>query len=368
MNAKDLPYWVAFSHVKGIGAVRFRNLLTVFESLQEAWQASPERLLRAGITPRLLNSILEARKKNDPIQITDAIRSKNISIVCWDDEIYPALLKTIATPPPVLYVRGELPSGMEKSIAVVGTRRMTVYGSRTAADLAEFLADQGIVTVSGMARGIDTVVHHSTVQHNGKTVAVFGSGVDVIYPAENRALAERIIENGALVSDYPPGTPPDRTNFPPRNRLISGMSAATIVIEAGEKSGALITAKFAAEQRREVFVIPGNVNAPQSVGTNRLIRDGASPLLQKEDLLTFINSAQAATPKPMAKPFQMSLEDPLEQRILQIVTDDAVHIDEIARVLRLPAGKIASILTMLELKGFVSETAPNTFRINLSLF
>lgn len=364
----DLPYWVAFSHVKGLGAVRFRMLLTAFPSLQEAWEATPTRLVSAGIPSRLVSVIQQARKKIEPIKITQEIYDKGIEVIRWDDDEYPSLLKTIATPPPILYIRGHLPLEMEKSVAIVGTRRMTSYGSSTAADLAEYLADNGVVTVSGMARGIDTVIHHSTVRHNGKTVAVLGSGVDIIYPAENRILAERIMHDGALVSDYPPGTPPDRTNFPPRNRIISGMAAATIVIEAGEKSGALITAKFAAEQGREVFVIPGNVNTPQSIGTNRLIRDGAIPLLQKEDLLDFMKRTDISKPKTISKPLQMSFEDPLEQRIIELISDEAVHIDEISRVLHLPAGKIGAILTMLEIKGFVTETNPNTYRKNQSLF
>lgn len=368
MIDNDLPFWVAFSHVKGLGAVRFRMLLTAFSSLKEAWEAAPARLVSAGIPSRLVAVIQQARKQIDPVKVTAEIHAKGIGIIRWDADEYPSLLKTIAAPPPILYIRGHLPMEMGKSIAIVGTRRMTSYGASTASGLAEYLADNGVITVSGMARGIDTVVHHATVRHNGKTVAVLGSGVDVIYPAENRILAERIMHDGALVSDYPPGTPPDRTNFPPRNRIISGMAAATIVIEAGEKSGALITAKFAAEQGREVFVIPGNVNTPQSIGTNRLIRDGASPLLQKEDLLAFLHTAEISKPKTMSKPLQMSFEDPLEQRIVELISDEAVHIDEISRVLHLPAGKIGAILTMLEIKGFVTETNPNTYRKNQSLF
>lgn len=364
----SLPYWVAFNHIKGLGAVRFKTILNYFPTLEDAWGATPAQLALAGLYDRQIQAILEFRGKNNPEQLYKTITDKGIQAVTWDDPEYPSLLNQISTPPPVLYYRGVMPSAEAKFIAIVGTRRMTAYGSQMAQEISAFLASHGIVIVSGLARGVDSIAHQAALDAGGKTVAILGSGVDVIYPPEHRKLAQEIMETGALISDYAPGTQPERTNFPPRNRIISGMSSASIIIEAGEKSGSLITARFAAEQGREVFVLPGNLNAPQSIGTNRLIRDGARPLLQKEELLEFIDSYQAANPVYMNQNIQISFEDPLEKRILSLIDLEPLHIDEISRRLGIAAGKVASILTMLELKGFVQETAPQTYRKYLSLF
>ncbi|OQA27910.1 MAG: hypothetical protein BWY58_00677 [Chloroflexi bacterium ADurb.Bin344] len=364
----QLAYWVAFNHIKGFGSVRFQLLLNYFSSLEAAWNATPIELAAAGVHERQIKAILDFREKNSPEDLLNKIQRSGISVVTRMDDNYPALLKLIATPPPVLYFKGTLPGQDKNCIAIVGTRRMTAYGSEMAREISAFLASRGVVIVSGLARGIDSVAHQAALNCGGETVAVLGSGVDVIYPPEHRLLAKNITESGALISDYPPGTAPERTNFPPRNRIISGMCSACIIIEAGEKSGSLITARFAAEQGREVFVLPGNLNAPQSIGTNRLIRDGARPLLQKEELLEFIESYESVNPVALNKKIQISFEDPLEQKILDLIDVEALHVDEISRRLGLTAGKASSILTMLELKGFVQETAPQTYRKYLSLF
>jgi DNA processing protein len=356
-------YWVAFNHIKGLGSVRFKAILNYFPTIEDAWEATPAQLAAAGLHNRQIQSMVSFRDAND-----QSILRKNIEIVTWNDDHYPALLKLITNPPPVLYWRGQQLDNNFKCISIVGTRRMTVYGRMMAEEISAYLAQRKVIIVSGLARGVDSIAHQAALKAGGQTIAVLGSGVDVIYPPEHRTLAQNISNSGAVISDYPPGTQPERTNFPPRNRIISGMSSASIIIEAGEKSGSLITARFAAEQGREVFVLPGNLNAPQSVGTNRLIRDGARPLLQKEELAAFLESFQAENPVELTQRMQISFSDPVEKRIIELIDLEPLHVDEISRRLGMPAGKVSSILTMLELKGFVQETGPQTYRKYLSLF
>ena len=214
---------------------------------------------------------------------------KEIKILTWEDADYPDKLMNIDQPPPVIYIRGSIKPEDRWAVAIVGTRRVTSYGRQVTEQVSTYLARNGLTVVSGLARGVDGVAHQTTLANNGRTIAVLGSGIDQIYPPEHRQLAEKIIENGAVISDYHPGTPPDAGNFPPRNRIISGLSLATVVVEAGETSGALITATFAAEQGREVFAVPGPIYAPQSKGTNRLIREGAQPLLDPVDIMESLN-------------------------------------------------------------------------------
>ena len=257
-------FWLAFSHVKGIGAVRFRKLLSFFGELSRAWEADSAELLAAGLSEKNVRDILEKRESLDPLALTEQLRSKDISFLTWEDEAYPRYLKEIAQPPPVLYYKGTITVQDDLAVAIVGTRNVTSYGKQITQDTAAYLAQSGVTVVSGLARGVDGLAHQAAIEAGGRTIAVLGSGVDIIYPPEHRRLAERIKEHGAIVSDYAPGTKPDGINFPPRNRIISGLSRATIVIEAGEKSGALITANVGVERNREVFAVPGSVLSPMS--------------------------------------------------------------------------------------------------------
>ena len=239
-----------------------------------------------------------------------------------------------------------------------------------AEELGRFLSGNGIGVVSGLARGIDGAAQSAVVNAGGRTYAVLGCGVDTIYPPEHRNLARMIVRNGAVISEYAPGTHPDRTNFPQRNRIISGMSSGAIIVEAGEKSGSLITARFAAEQGREVFVVPGKVTDIQSRGTNRLIRDGARPFYEKNELLEFLQTWQAKEPQKMNKPLQEAFSTPEEKIILSMITDEALHlhIDEIVRKSGIPLSKVSSSIVLLELKGMVIETAPQTYQKTRELF
>lgn len=345
-------FWVGFNLVKGIGAVRFQAILDTFGDAETAWQAPAEALRSAGLSPRIVENLIRLRSEVSLEKIWAEICSKNIQVLTWNDEAYPKKLKEIDQPPPVLYTLGEIKSEDEWAVAIVGTRRITAYGRQVAEEIAGYLARSGVTVVSGLARGVDAVAHQAVLDAGGRTLAVLGSGVDRIYPPEHRKMAERIISHGALVSDYPPGTPPEASNFPPRNRIISGLSRAVVVVEAGQESGALITATFAMEQGREVFAVPGNINAPQSLGPNRLIRDGAHPLLNPQDLLESLNlnmvvehrSARSVLPA-----------DATEKKLLQVLGCEPVHVDDIRARAEMPIEKVSAALVMMELKGMVRQ-------------
>jgi DNA processing protein len=273
-------------------------------------------------------------------------------VITWEDDQYPPRLKEIDQPPPVLYVRGSLTSEDQWAVAIVGTRRVTAYGRKLADELATYLVHNGITVVSGLARGTDGVAHEAALKAGGRTIAVLGCGVDVIYPPEHARLADNIIKHGALVSDYPIGSPPESSNFPPRNRIISGMSLATVVIEAGEKSGALITATFAAEQGREVLAVPGGIYSPLSKGTNRLISQGARPMLSVEDVLDSLHLERTQEHRQAQLLFPA---DEVESAILTVLGDDAVQMDEIGIQSGLAIEKISAALALMELKGMVNH-------------
>lgn len=237
-------------------------------------------------------------------------------------------------------------------MAVVGTRRVTPYGRQVTAEIARFLAQNGVTVVSGLARGVDAIAHQTAIQAGGRTIAVLGNGVDVVYPPEHRKLASDIALQGALVSDYPLGTPPDGVNFPPRNRIISGLSLATVVVEAGEKSGALITAEFAVEQGRDVFAVPGSILTPQSEGTNRLIEQGARPLLKMAEILDALKLEQIPEKQLTRK---LNPASAVEKNLLNCLSQDPMHVDELCGLSGLPISQVSATLTMMELKGMVTQ-------------
>ncbi len=345
-------YWVGFNMVKGIGSVRFKTLLDAFGSAETAWNASPEALADAGLSQKIIDTFQKVHKGVSLEQIEERIHSLGVTLLTWDDEGYPRRLKEIDQPPPVLYIRGSLTTDDEWAVAIVGTRRVTSYGRQVAEEVATSLAQNGVTVISGMARGVDSIAHQAAINTGGRTIAVLGNGVDTFYPPENRRLAEQIIEHGALVSDYALGTQPDGVNFPPRNRIISGLSLAVVIIEAGETSGALITASFAGEQGRDVFAVPGNINAPQSKGTNRLIRDGAQPLLSPQDVLESLNLTMVTEHRAarVALP-----SDPVESRLYQLLSQQPMHVDDIRAQANMPIETVSATLAMMELKGMVRQ-------------
>lgn len=348
----DRIYWIGFTYVRGIGAVRFRGLQQAFPDLQTAWNAPAGQLAEAGLTPKIIENLHQVKKQIDLERIQANIQKAGIHVLIWTDENYPRRLKEIDQPPPVLYTLGELTVQDEWAAAIVGTRRMTGYGRQVTEELSELLARHGVTVVSGLARGVDASAHQTTLKNGGRTIAVLGSGVDRIYPPEHRKLAEEIAANGAVISDYPPGTPPESSNFPPRNRIISGLSRVVVVIEAGVTSGALITSTFAAEQGRDVFALPGSIYANTSKGTNRLIQQGARPLLESKDVLDALNIEQVQEYR------QARLElpgDPREQQIMDALGYEPVHIDELGHTTGWGMDTLTSTLTMMELKGMVRQ-------------
>ncbi len=352
MASKDHKYWMGFNLVRGIGSVRFGQILSYFGDLSVAWDAPAEAFREAGLPERALNNLLKTRREVDIDQLYESILADEVKILTLQCEDYPHLLREIDQPPPVLYIKGSLAPEDDFSVAIVGTRRVTAYGQQIARDTSIYLAAHGLTVISGLARGVDVLAHQHALEAGGRSIAVLGSGVDVIYPPEHRKIAEAIVENGAVISDYPMGTQPEGINFPPRNRIISGLSLATIVVEAGERSGALITAEFAVEQGRDVFAVPGNVLSPMSQGTNRLIQKGAYAMVSPQDVLDVLNLAQA---EEYQSARQVLPSDTTEAKILQVMDFEPIHVDEICTEIELPVEKVSAALTVMELKGMVQH-------------
>ena len=345
-------YWVGLNLVKGIGSVRFKALVNTFGNPEAAWNAPPGAWQQAGLSQKIVESFHRVRQGVSLDQISDRIHSLGAEVLTWDDAGYPPRLKEIDQPPPVLYVRGALQPEDEWAVAIVGTRRVTAYGRQVAEEVATALVQSGVTIVSGLARGVDSIAHQSAINAGGRTLAVLGNGVDQVYPPENKRLAGQVMEHGALISDYPLGTQPDGINFPPRNRIISGLSIAVIIVEAGLTSGALITATFAAEQGRDVFAVPGNINAPQSQGTNRLIRDGAQPLLAPQDVLEALNLTMVTEHRSVRVALP---DDPVEARLFKLLSHEPMHVDEIRAQAAMPIETVSATLAMMELKGMVRQ-------------
>jgi DNA processing protein len=345
-------YWVGFNLVKGIGAVRLRTLLETFGDVCSAWNASPESLRAAGLSAKLIQNLVQLRADISLEKVWDDIVAKDVQVLTWDDADYPTKLRELDNAPPVLYIRGKLLPEDEWAVAVVGTRRATAYGRQVSESVARTLAQSGVTVVSGLARGIDGFAHQAALDAGGRTLAVLGCGVDRNYPPEHRKLAERIMAQGALISDYPIGTPPDARNFPPRNRIISGLSLATLVVEASQKSGALITADFAMEQGRDVFAVPGNIMATQSKGPNRLIQQGAHPLLDPREILEaleltmLVEHRQARVVLPA---------NAVEAELFNLLGLEPMHVDEIRAQIKMPIEEVTATLAMMELKGMVRQ-------------
>ena len=348
----EKAHWLALSRIGGIGSVRFRVLLDAFGSIEGAWSAPAEALRRCGLGPAAASALIEGRTRIDPQREVERVQGAGYSVLTWLDAEYPERLRETAQPPPVLYVWGSLGERDRWAVAVVGTRRPSAYGVSVARDLGRTLAGHGIVVVSGLARGIDGVAHQSALEAGGRSIAVLGSGVDQVYPPEHRALAARIASSGAVVSDYPLGTRPDAANFPPRNRIISGLAAVIVIVEAGEGSGALITADFGAEQGREVFAVPGSIYSRSSRGCLKLIEDGARPLIAVEDVLEALNLeavVQAEQP-PLPLP-----ADATERSVLGYLSADPLHVDDLYARSGLPMARLTAALAMLELKGLARQ-------------
>jgi DNA processing protein len=348
---EDVKYWVGFSSVPGIGRVRLGQLESHFGDLGRAWRASPGELKRAGLDNQAMRAVTAWRDKIDPDLEMEKIDRLSVRVFTCNDEEYPRRLKEIYDFPPVLYVRGTLLPD-EWCVAVVGTRRATVYGRQVTEEMTADLARCQITIVSGLARGVDTVAHRAALEAGGRTLAVFACGLDMVYPPENEKLARDIMERGAIISEYPLGTRPRAENFPRRNRILSGLSLGVLVTEAGETSGALITAGNAIEQNREVFAVPGSVLSPASRGTNRLIQEGAKLVRGYTDVLEELNLTTVARQMEMR---EVLPESATEAVLLKELGAEPAHIDEVCRRSGLPAATVSGALAMMELKGLVRQ-------------
>lgn len=342
-------YWLGFSLVPEIGTKRILNLLKKFDTLSSAWKASEAQLRNAGLEAQPITNLLHFRKKLDLERELARLDRVKASLLTLIDADYPSLLKQISDPPPVLYVRGTLTPYDEHAICIVGTRKASTTGRDTARHIAAQLTQHNVTIISGLAHGIDEAAHRGALEARGRTIAVSACGIQTVYPERNIDLAHEIIENGAVVTEFPIGTPPLRNNFPRRNRIMSGMSLGVLVVEAPEKSGALITAGVAAEQGRDVFAIPGNILNPGSSGTNRLIQDGAKLVMGVEDILNELNIAMTvAHTKTVTEAISPANE--IEAKLLQYLSADPIHIDELVRQSGLSVSVVSSTLTILELK------------------
>ncbi|MBI2955456.1 MAG: DNA-protecting protein DprA [Chloroflexi bacterium] len=346
-------YWVGFTLVPGIGPVRLRRLLDHFGDIERAWRADPHHYARAGLDAKLAEALVAARGRVDLDEQMRRIARHGVDILTWDDSRYPERLKHIYASPSVLYLKGEILPQDDWSIAVIGTRRASIYGKQVTEQLVAGLVANHITILSGLARGIDSYAHQACLDAGGRTIAVLGSGLDVIYPPENARLARRIIDNGALLSEYPLGTKPDANNFPQRNRIVSGMSLGTLVVEGDTGSGAMLTAGFALDQGREVFAVPGSIFHHTSKGTNKLIQRGAAKLVvTAQDILEELNLTMAPQQMEMR---ELLPENPAEAAVLRALSVEPVHIDEICRASGLAISEVSASLAMMELKGMVKH-------------
>ncbi|MGD2041082.1 MAG: DNA-processing protein DprA [Anaerolineae bacterium] len=352
MSKGEIRYWIGFNKVSGIGAARLRALLDYFGDLEIAWRAHTHDLKQAGLDRRSIANLVQARERLDLEAEVERVQKAGIQLLTWNDTNYPPNLHQIYNAPPVLYVRGQLKDQDEWAVAIVGTRRASVYGKEAARMFGAGLARAGVTIVSGLARGIDTVAHQSCLDAGGRTLAVLGSGVDVIYPAGNARLAAQIMEQGALISEYALGTRPEAKNFPPRNRIISGLTLGTVVVEADLSSGARITADFAAEQGRDVFAVPGSIFARGSRGTNDLIQQGAKMVCKVNDVLEELNLTMVSE---QAQARAVIPENETEALLLEHLSAEPVHVDELGRSVRLPIAEVSSTLALMELKGMVRQ-------------
>lgn len=349
----DLRHWIGFNLIPQIGPAKVQRLLDHFGDLETAWTAGTMELAQAGLDRRAIENLISARHLINLDVELDKVKRAGVQVLTWEDPAYPRLLKAIPSPPFVLYVKGQILPEDEWSIAVVGTRRASAYGREVTRQLVGDLVRNHITIVSGLARGIDGEAHRAALEAQGRTIAVLGSGVDVIYPAEHKALAGAIAERGAVVSEYPLGAQPEAANFPPRNRIISGLSLGSLITEGDETTGALITIRYALEQDRETFAIPGNIFRRESRGGNSIIQRGEAKLVTcAADILEELNLTMVAQHQEVRA---VMPENPTESALLKHLSTEPMHVDELRRETGLPIATVSSTLALMELKGLVKQ-------------
>ena len=356
-------YYHAFNLMPSLGPVRIKRLIHHFGSLEQAWEAAKNigALTEVkGIGRSLAEKVVREHSDINLDKSWSEFEQKSYSYVMWDEDDYPCLLKEIYDAPPLLYYLGDLSVSVAPCLAIVGSRRHTSYGKDVAYKFAADLTNYDITVVSGMARGIDTWAHKGALDAGGNTIAVLGCGLDTCYPPENRTLMGKISESGAVISEFPPGSEPFPQNFPRRNRIISGLSAGTIVIEAGERSGALITTDFALEQGREVFAVPGGIKSPYSKGCHKLIKEGAKLVEKVADILEELqfspeNEAVISQTKTFEKVDDQGQLNVDEIKLLEVIPYEPLTLEEIVRMSKMSISAVNTLLLNLELKGIIKQ-------------
>lgn len=355
----DRLYFNALNQIPSIGSVRFRKIMGHFPSMAAAWAAGAAELAAAGLEENVVADILGKRSGIDPEKEYARLEAQNVQLLTHADKNYPKLLREIPQSPMVLYCKGASLDADETAVAVVGTRKMSPYGRQAAADIARGLTIGGVAVVSGLALGVDSVVHRAVVESSGRTIAVLACGLDSVYPASNRQIAERITAaGGTLVSELPLGTPPLKHHFAYRNRIISGLCLGTVVIEAAAESGALITARHALEQNRQVYTVPGSIYSPGSVGPHNLLKMGAKPVTDAADVLEDLNLVNLAVQEATK---EIIADNDEEAAILKLLTREPKHFDHLAKSAGLPASTVAATLTIMEMKGKVRNLGANQY-------
>ncbi|MCX5717444.1 MAG: DNA-processing protein DprA [Nitrospirae bacterium] len=356
----DPKFWIALSDVPDIGTVTARKLLAIYKKPEAAFKAPYKELANIrGIGPAKAKNIKEYSEWGKIDTQLKKLDANGIKIVTFSNKDYPEMLKNIEDAPIILYIKGIIQKEDRYAVAIVGSRKYSSYGKLAAEKLSSGLSSMGFTIVSGMARGIDTLAHTAAINSGGRSIAVLGSGIDVPYPPENRGLMEKLAISGCVISEFPPGTPPEKENFPKRNRIISGLSLGVLVVEAAADSGSLITATYAIEQGKEVFAVPGNINSANSKGTNDLIKKGAKLVQSAEDVIEELT--------PILKGYMRTRERanidlPVEEKSLcDIMTAEPKHVDMLSRESTMPAQKVLGILLSLELKGIVKQAEGKKF-------
>ena len=364
ISSCDIPFWLALLRFRAFGAVRLTKLEQRFASMRQAFEASGDEIISAGIEPAIAKAFCDLRETLDPQKEWEEVQAQHITLVHRHDPLYPPLLKTIYDPPPILFVRGSLPSPSRDTLAVVGSRHPSSYGKRAAQKLISPLASSSLVVISGLAYGVDALAHALTLEAGGTTVAILGSGLDdaSLYPHDHLPLAKRIVEKGgAVVSELPLGTPPLKQHFPFRNRLIAGWARGTLVIEANKKSGSLITARAALEDGRDVYAVPGPFDSPLSEGPNNLLKMGAIPVTDPSDILP----TAIEMPRLQTQTYAPTTRE--EAQLLALLSSDPTHVDILVEQTRLSISSISSTLTMLEMKGVIKHAGSQYYTRAMSL-
>ncbi len=362
----QLHDWLELSLVPGVGPKTFFRLVRHFKTPAAVLRASDSDLRQIPEVHAAVIRAIKAGCKRELEQTLKLIRKHNVTVITIDDPAYPSRLADIPEPPPLLYVKGVLVHSDANAISVVGTRRATHYGKRIAEKLAGDLARMGVTVVSGLAYGIDAAAHKGALNAGGRTIAVFGCGVDVVYPRPHSKLYEQIVRSGAVVSEFPMGAQPDPRFFPMRNRIVSGLSLGTLVVESPRKSGALITTKHALDQGREVFAVPGNIDSPYNEGCHKLIKDGAKLVENVYDIvdevrfnLVGIGPDRESEPETSGRPDVPMSED--EKKVFNLLSMVPTHIDDIGHACNLSASQTAGALMTLEIKGLAQQLPGKLF-------